>query len=478
LTSKNYNKVSEKTINELKTIVGDKNIIYLDQERLEPYSYDEGYKSNPGEHRKPEVVVMVNSKEEISEVMKLANREMIPVTPRGAGSGLTGGAVPVHGGIVLAFEKMNRIIELDRENLMVTVEPGVITNELNNLIAQEGLFFAGYPMSAETCFIGGNVAENAGGGRAIKYGVTARYVLGLEVVLPSGDIVNFGGKLLKNVTGYNLLQLIVGSEGTLGLVTKVTLKLLPLPKARSVMLVFFEDLESAIEAVPAMISELKTIPSSIEFMDKASIDATYSCLNEKIPCPGMEALLLIEVDGNDQDMVRQEALDIGDYLLDRGALDAIMAETPGEQEKLWKIRSYCPEALYEVSDYRISEDLVVPPSNIPEMVREINKLAEKYNVVGACMGHVGDGNVHAILYRKEGDTLDRWNTIHPELLADIYRATKKLGGTISGEHGVGSKRLQYLPLILSDVELELMRKIKDVFDPNHILNPGKIISLS
>ncbi len=477
MKSKKYNPVDVEIIEELISIVGDKNVIDSGEDRLDQYAYDEGYKSNPAEHRKPEVVVMVDSKEEVAAIMKLANREMIPVTPRGAGSGLTGGAVPVHGGIVIAFEKMNRIVELDKNNLMVTVEPGVITNELNRMIAQEGLFFAGYPMSAETCFIGGNVAENAGGGRAVKYGVTSRYVLGLEVVLPSGDIVNFGGKLLKNVTGYNLMQLIVGSEGTLGLVTKIILKLLPLPKARSIMLVFFKDLESAIKAVPAMISDLKTIPSSIEFMDKTSIDTTYACLDEKNPCPGMEALLLIEVDGNDQDLVRRETLEIVDYLLERGALDAIMAETPSEQDRLWKIRSYCPEALYGASDIRLSEDLVVPPSNIPELVQEINKLADKYNVVGACMGHVGDGNVHAILYRKKDDTIERWNEIQSELLTEIYKLTNRLEGTISGEHGIGSKRLQYLPLIISDEELQLMRKIKDLFDPNHILNPGKIISL-
>ncbi len=475
MTTRKYNPLNAELIAELIKICGESNVIHNDPEKMEKYSFDEGYKTELNRHQMPEAVVTVTGTEEVAAIMKLANRELIPVTPRGAGSGLTGGAVPRYGGIVISFEKMNRVLELDKENLMVTVEPGVITNELNQMLAAEGLFFAGYPMSAETCFIGGNIAENAGGGRAIKYGVTGRYVLGLELVLPDGQIVKFGGKLLKDVTGYNLLQLIVGSEGTLGVVTKVILKLLPLPRARAVMMVFFDSLQAAVGVVPAMIGTLRIIPSSIEFMDSVSIETTYASLGQKKPHPEMKALLLIEHDGNDQDIVRQEALDLADYCLDRGALDAIMAETPGEQEKLWKIRTHCPEALYAISELRVSEDLVVPPSNIPGLVSAVYRLAEKYDVIGACMGHVGDGNVHAILSMNKEDSNESWYEKRPLLLADMYEAARELGGTISGEHGIGDKRIDYLDRIIGPVELDLMRKIKEQFDPNYILNPGKVI---
>lgn len=473
-----YRKVDERIIAQLKNIVGEKNVIFEDREKMEQYAYDEGFKTDPRKHEMPEVVVKATSTEQVARIMKLANEEHIAVTPRGAGSGLTGGAMPVAGGIVLSFEKMNRILELDKENMMVTLEPGVITNELNHIIEQDGLFFAGYPMSAETCFIGGNVAENAGGGRAIKYGVTSHYVLGLEVVLPSGEIINLGGKLLKDVTGYNLLQLIIGSEGTLGLVTKVILKLLPLPKARAVMMAFFEDLPTTINTATSLIQDLKIIPSSLEFMDDVSIDTTYTCLNEKKPCAEMKALLLVEVDGADQDTVRQQTLDIGDYLLENGALDAIMAETPGEQERLWKVRSFCGEALFAISDLRLAEDLVVPPASIPALVSGIKKIGSEYNVSVACMGHVGDGNVHAILSKVGSEDLEQWDLTQKELLSHIYKLTTELGGIISGEHGVGHKRLEFMPLVTGENELDLMRKIKSVFDPNNVLNPGKIVRLN
>lgn len=276
-----YNKVTLEIANQLKSIVGDKYIIFGDDEKLEPYSHDEVAQKEYA--HMPEAVVRPINAEQISKILKLANRESIPVVPRGAGSGLSGGAVPVYGGIVLLLDRMNRIIEIDRENMMIVVEPGVVTNQINDLIKDDGLFYAGYPMSLETCFVGGNVAENAGGGKAVKYGVTGRYVTGLEVVTPKGDIIQLGGKLVKDVTGYNIIQLMVGSEGTLGIFTKIILKLMPLPKSSVDLLVLFKTAQDAISMVPKIITGTGIIPTAIEFMDQASVKASCDYLNESIP---------------------------------------------------------------------------------------------------------------------------------------------------------------------------------------------------
>ncbi|MBN1937410.1 MAG: FAD-binding oxidoreductase, partial [Anaerolineae bacterium] len=291
----NYHPVTPEIVARLCEIVGEKSVIFDEPERMVDYGHDEV----AGEEyaHLPEVVVKAASAQEVAAIMRLANQEMIPVTPRGAGSGLSGGAVPVCGGILLSTERMNRILEIDRQNMTVTVEPGVITNDINDAVAPFGLFYAGYPMSTETCFIGGNVAENAGGGRAIKYGVTGRYVLGLEVVLPSGEIVRLGGKRVKDVTGYDLIHLLVGSEGTLAVFTEVTLKLIPLPAARMVLLIPFADVPSAIAAVPRIMTQGKLIPTSVEFMDRLSVETVYQYLEESLPGAGIGAMLLIEVDG-------------------------------------------------------------------------------------------------------------------------------------------------------------------------------------
>ncbi|MGM0651864.1 MAG: lactate racemase domain-containing protein [Bacillota bacterium] len=316
----------------------------------------------------PEVVVKPSSAEELSAILKLANREMIPVTPRGAGSGLSGGAVPLSGGILVSTERMNKIIEIDKKNLIAVLEPGVITNDFNDEVQKENLFFAGYPMSIEMCYIGGNVAENAGGGRAIKYGVTGRYITGLEVVLPSGEICTFGGKRVKDVTGYNILQLMIGSEGTLGIFSKIFVKLLPLPKAKIDMMVLFEDAQSAIDAVPLIMNTMRIIPTGIEFMDKISLDTTSEFLNEKKRYEDAGAILIIELDGNDADQIREECLDIGELCLDNGALDAFVAEGPADQEKIWKVCRHAAEAFKAISPVQSLEDIVVPVSNIPELL--------------------------------------------------------------------------------------------------------------
>ena len=468
-----YNAVTDDVVLQLEDIVGRKNVIFAAKEKMEPYSHDETHGREYSSF--PEVVVQANSAAEISEIMKLANKARIPVTPRGAGSGLSGGAVPVLGGIILSLERMNRILEIDRENLVAVVEPGVITNDLNNRVQQEGLFFAGYPMSLETCFVGGNVAENAGGGRAVKYGVTGRYVLGLEVVMPTGEIAFFGGKRVKDVTGYNMVQLMVGSEGTLGIFTRIILKLLPLPQAKIDMLVLFPHVSSALNVVPLIMTELRIIPSGIEFMDRLSLEITCDYLGEKKQYSGAGAILLIEMDGSNREQVLEECLQIGELCHEQGgALDSFVAEGPGEQEKIWRVRKNAGEAYTALGTILSAEDLVVPPSKIAEMIPRVEVLSRKYGVLMPSFGHVGDGNLHVTIIKDPAAQGDQGKESLPALLKELYLLTKEVGGTISGEHGIGHKRKQYMSLVLGETELTAMRQIKTALDPNNILNPGKI----
>ena len=467
-----YNAVTKDIVLKLEDIVGSKNVIFAAKEKMEPYSHDETHAHEYACF--PEVVVQVISAAEISEIMKLANEARIPVTPRGAGSGLSGGAVPVMGGILLSLERMNRILEIDRENLVAVVEPGVITNDLNNKVQQEGLFFAGYPMSLETCFVGGNVAENAGGGRAVKYGVTGRYVLGLEMVLPTGEIAVFGGKRVKDVTGYNMVQLMVGSEGTLGIFTRIILKLLPLPQAKIDMLVLFPHVSSALNIVPRIMTELRIIPTGIEFMDRLSLEIACDYLSEK-QYSGVGAILLIEMDGNNREQVLEECLQIGELCHEQGgALDSFVAEGPGEQEKIWRVRKNAGEAYTALGTILSAEDLVVPPSKIAEMISQVEVLSRKYGVLMPSFGHVGDGNLHVTIIKDPAEQGEGGKERLPALLTELYLLTKEIGGTISGEHGIGHKRKQYVPLVLGETELAAMRQIKTALDPNNILNPGKI----
>ena len=469
-----YAKVTAHIIKRLQEIVGDKYVIFNNNEILEPYSHDETYAREYACF--PEVVVQVSSTAEVSAVMNLANAERIPVTPRGAGSGLSGGAVPVFGGILLSLERMNHILEIDLENLVAVVEPGVITNDLNNRVQQDGLFFAGYPMSLETCFVGGNVAENAGGGRAVKYGVTGRYVLGLELVLPTGEIAVFGGKRVKDVTGYNMVQLMVGSEGTLGIFTKIILKLLPLPQAKVDMLVLFPHVSAALTVVPLIMTELRIIPTGIEFMDRLSLKIACDYLGEKQQYSSAGAILLIEVDGNNREQVLEECLQIGELCHERGgALDSFVAEGPGEQEKIWRVRKHVGEAYMALGTILSAEDLVVPPSRIGEMIPKVEVLSKKYRVLMPSFGHVGDGNLHVTIIKDPAEQDDRVKDRLPALLTELYLLTEEMGGTISGEHGIGHKRKQYMPLVLGETELKAMRQIKAALDPNNILNPGKIL---
>jgi glycolate oxidase len=329
-------------------------------------------------------------------------------------------------------------------------------------------------MSLETCHIGGNVAENAGGGKAVKYGVTERYVLGLQVVTPTGEIMELGGKRVKDVTGYNLLKLMVGSEGTLCVITRVTLRLLPLPRNQVALLVPFADVPSAIAAVPRIMTQAGVIPAAIEFMDRLSVHTSCRYLNEQLPYEQAGAMLLIEVDGSDEETVRRDYESIGELCLDCGAQEVYVADNHTTRERLWRIRRNVAEAFKAASPHQSLEDIVVPPAAIPRIMPELERIAGRYGVQIPCYGHAGDGNLHATVVRSPDDSMEAWRGKLPQVLTELYLAARALGGTISGEHGIGSKRKEIMRLVASEAELDMMRRIKRALDPNNILNPGKI----
>ena len=465
-----YHSVTEEIIEELKIIAG-KNHVITDMEKLESYSHDETNTSEFGHN--PEVAVLPASTEEVAEVVKLANRELIPITPRGAGSGLSGGAIPEYGGIVVSLERMNRIIEIDRDNMLSVVEAGMITNDFARAVMEEGLFFAGYPMSLETCVIGGNIAENAGGGKAVKYGVTGRYILGLTVVTPLGDIVELGGKLAKDVTGYDLKSLIIGSEGTLGIVTKAIIRLIGYPSSKSDLLVLFNTPKEAIDLVPEIFCRGVT-PTSIEFMDKLSVEASCKYLNESLPYENCGAMLLIEFDGSDPLQVESDLIETGKLCESRGALEVYTAEDRNNIERIWNVRRNIAEAFKVFSPLQSLEDIVVPISRIPEIIPELERLGKKYRMQIPCYGHAGDGNLHATLVKDPKMSMDEWKKNEQACLKELYEITKKAGGKISGEHGIGIKRREFFKDLVDPGELGLMKALKSAWDPNNIMNPGKI----
>lgn len=470
-----YNPVSAKILRDLQSIVGNKNVLFDDPGKLEPYSHDEVTEKKYA--HLPEVVVKPRTTDEIARIMRLANREGIPVTPRGAGSGLSGGAVPIHGGILLSVERMNRIIEIDKDNMVAVVEPGVITNDINAKLKDDGLWFAGYPMSLESCYIGGNVAENAGGGKAVKYGVTDRYILGLEAVTPEGEIILLGGKIVKNVVGYDLIKLLVGSEGTLGIFTQITIKLMPLPTEQVDLLVPFRNAETAIKMVPTIMTMGRIIPTAVEFIDQLSFQTAYRYLNEHLPHEDAGAMLLVEIDGNSPEQLEKEYETIGDLCLENGAIDVFVADNHTTRERVWSIRRNIAEAFMVYSPVQSLEDIVVPVANIPLMLPKLEAIAEKYEVLIPCYGHAGDGNLHATVVKKPEMNMSEWEARLPRILTEIYTQTTDLGGTISGEHGIGHKRKDYLKQTLDATTIDLMKRIKRAFDPNNILNPGKIFDL-
>jgi len=462
-----YQPVTPQIISALGQMVGEANVL-SDMEAMEPYTHDEVV----GLRAVPEVVVRVNTAAQVSQILKLAQRERVPVTPRGAGYGLSGGAVPVQGGIVLSLEKMNRILEIDQANLMVTVEPGVITGDIHRAVEAEGLFYPPDPASLDSCTIGGNVAEGAGGPRAVKYGVTKDYVYGLEAVLPSGEIVEMGGKLVKDVTGYNLIQLLIGSEGTLAIVTKIILRLMPLPKVQIDLLAPFDEFQAAADTVSEIIAH-RIVPAAIEFMEQDSYRAVERLLERELPFSDAAAFLLIQLDGNSPEAVDQDFEMVGDLCLENGARDVLVAKDQRTRDRLWEARRLVIDALNHESPMNHMEDVVVPRAQIAALLQGIQYLGRRHGVRMVSFGHAGDGNVHVnVLKDQLAD--EKWDDVLPAVTKELYRLTLSLGGAITGEHGIGATRRQYLPLALDEVQIELMRGIRAVFDPHQILNPGKI----
>lgn len=460
--------ITSEIINQLTQIVGP-NYIFTDEETRKNYGHDETEDYN----FPPAVLLKPANTAEISAILKIANQHSIPVTPIGGQTGLSGGALSIHQGIGLAMERLNKIIEIDENNLQVTVEPAVITQVLREAVAEKNLFYPPDPSSQGSCWIGGNVAENAGGARAVKYGVTKDYVLNLEVVLPCGEIIWTGANTLKNSTGYNLTQLMVGSEGTLGVITKIVMKLLPKNSHTVLMLVPFFNANQACEAV-AKIFHAGIVPSALEFMERDAIDWTLRYIdgvNIEIK-DEIQAHLLIEVDGNYPEILFNEAEKIS-VVLEQFEIDEILfADTEEQKNALWKLRRAVGEAVKSNSIYK-EEDTVVPRYELPKLLSGIKEIGSKYGFKSVCYGHAGDGNLHVNIV-KEDMSDENWNTEIPKGIREIFELTVSLKGTLSGEHGIGYVQKNYMDIAFSKVHMDLMRSIKKVFDPNNILNPGKI----
>ncbi|MEI2674292.1 MAG: FAD-linked oxidase C-terminal domain-containing protein [Chitinophagaceae bacterium] len=422
----------------------------------------------------PEVVVKPGNAEEISAIMVLANQHNFPVTPMGARTGLSGGALPVYGGVALSMERFNKIVHIDERNLQVTTEPGVITEVLQNAVIEKGLFYPPDPASKGSCFIGGNVAENSGGPKAVKYGVVKDYVLNLEVVLPTGEIIWTGANVLKNATGYNLTQLFVGSEGTLGIITKIVLRLIPYPQKNLLMLVPFSNATKACEAVAAIFRAGIT-PSAMEFMERDAIDYVLQ-FNTDIQIAikdHIKAHLLIEVDGNNQDVLMQDCETIAQIVEQFECDEILFAETEREKNDLWKMRRKVGEAVKQHSTYK-EEDTVVPRAELPVLLEGVKAIGNKYGFQSVCYGHAGDGNLHVNIL-KGNLTNEEWETRLPQGITEIFQLVIKLGGTISGEHGIGWVQKKYMPLAFNEIQLNIFRNLRKIFDPNGILNPGKVV---
>jgi len=461
-----FNQVSPQVIGQLRDALGEAAVL-TDEETITKFASDE----TEDLVYRPEVGVAPRDAEGVAAVMRIATEHRIPVTPRGAGTGLSGGALPVHGGIVLSTAGLNRIVEIDRDNLMAVVEPGVITQEFQETVEKVGLFYPPDPASRGSCYLGGNLAECSGGPRAVKYGVTKDYVLGLEAVLPSGDIVRHGGKLLKNVTGYNLTQLIVGSEGTLAVITKIHLKLIPLPPYRTMLLIPFDALESCARTVPAIMNA-GIVPSVLEFIERDAIQIAEKHLDTKIPHSDAAALLMVELDGDDTSVIERNAERVCEVALAEGARDVLLADSSAKMNELWTMRRSIGEAVKSVSVYK-EEDTVVPRINLVPLLVGVKEIAGRFGIRAVCYGHAGDGNLHVNILKMDM-TDEEWNNRLDAAIREIFRLTVSLGGTISGEHGIGLVQRNYLPLAMSEAEIELMRRIKRAFDPAGILNPGKI----
>ncbi len=465
-----YREVNGPILRHLEEISGPK-AVFSDPETLGIYSHDETL----GLSYPPEVVVKVTGSREIQEIIHLANLENVPVTPRGKGTGLSGGAVPVHGGIVLSCEKMEKIIDIDRENLMVITEPGIITGELQKTLEAEGLFYPPDPASVDSCSIGGNVAEGAGGSRAVKYGTTKDYVNGLHVVLPSGEITSTGGKVVKDVTGYNLTQLIIGSEGTMAVVSQITLRLIPLPKLRQDLLMPYQSVDQAARTVSEII-QAKIVPTAIELMERSSFELAETFTKRHLSFRDAAAHLLIALDGNHPEALEAERDRVGEICERNGAYDVFVADSRPARDRMWEGRKCLFEAANQVGKMYKSLDVVVPRSLIPLLIQKVNETSGHYGITSMSFGHAGDGNIHVLLFKGEL-TDEKWDGVIDHAQRDLYEQTIRLGGKITAEHGIGLLRKPYLSMNIDAHQIEIFKRLKRAFDPKNLLNPGKIFDL-
>lgn len=459
-----YNKLSDEIIAKLQALVGVQNVV-TDAGQMEIYSHDEV--TDPAYHHMPEAVVFAENAQQVAAVVKLANEYIFPVVPRGAGTGLACGAVPIYGGVVLSLEKMNKIIEVNADAMYAVVEPGVRTSDLQAAAEAKGAFYAGDPCSGDSCFIGGNVATNAGGNRAVKYGTTRHQVYAVEVVSPTGKIVQLGARLQKQTTGYCLEQLIIGSEGTLGIITQITVKLLPLPKYSMDLLAVFESPEDAIGTVN------KLIMGGIKYMDNITIKSVERYLGTTLQGSDKGNYLIVEVEGTSEDDLDEKACTMDEICSENGAGDVLVAE----HDKIWQARKAFAEAVRAESLIVCKEDVVCPVDHEPALLAEILRLADKYQLVTRIASHAGDGNIHLNILKQEQENYADWDARVKANQQELYRFIYAHGGRLSGEHGIGYKRKQLMEEFTNPDELEMMRAIKKALDSNNILNPGKIFDI-
>lgn len=454
----------DRIITELRSLVGPANVLTAMEDRL-AYSIDGTWID-----RLPQIIVLPETPLQVSLIVQIAQREHLPITPRGSSSGLSGGSLPSQGGIALAMTRMNRIIEISVEDQVAIVQPGVITGNLQTAVEKLNLFYPPDPSSLTVSAIGGNIAENAGGARCLKYGVTADYVMGLQVVLASGEIIRPGGRMIKNVTGYDLRSLFVGSEGTLGIITEATLRLLPKPRHTLTLAVHFTDITTAAQTVTNILSQ-GILPTSIEIMDQTTLECVEEMLHIGLPLD-IDAMLLISVDGNHLDAIRQDLAEIEHVCMKTGAIAVQIAQNAEESAQLWKARRSVAPALARRKPNRLGEDVAVPRSKIPEMVRAVRQIAAKYELLIPVYGHAGDGNLHPNILCNKRDAAEM-QRVH-QAAAEIFETAIALGGTLSGEHGIGLLKKEFMEMDLGAVQIATMKAIKQALDPEGLLNPGKI----
>jgi glycolate oxidase len=456
--------LEKKVISQLGKIVG-KDAVLTSKEDLNAYSYD----GTTTWAHVPDVVVLPTTTEQVSQILKLASENKIPVTPRGAGTNVSGGSIPIKGGIVLCTTKMNKILDINKTNLTATVEPGVVLQDFNNALAKQGLFYPPDPQSFLGCTIGGTVAENAGGPYCVKYGVTKQYVLGLEVVLANGYIMKLGGVTVKNRTGYELVMLFTGSEGTLGVITKITLRLLPMPPANKTMMAIFDDMAVGGQAVSNILAS-GVVPAKVEFVDNFVIRRIEEMTPMGLPVDA-KALLLLQADGSPA-AVEAESQQIVDILKKSGAKEVRVAKDASEAAMYWKMRSGGFAAVFGAAHTVMAEDVAVPRDKLAEFIRKLGEISERTGFFIQYLGHAGDGNLHPAIFT---DIRDKENFAKAQqTMEEIFGAALSLGGVLSGEHGIGLEKQRFLKKAMDPVALNLMRKIKGILDPNNILNPGKI----